>query len=260
MKILFIGDIVGSLGRNYAKEVLTTLKKSDNIALVVANADNLAHGRGATKSTVLECVNFGIDAFTGGDHLFHNKEFQNDIQSLQVARPANYYNPVSGKEYLIVKAKGYSFCVLSLVGSTFAGGNWKNVFFEAERVLNEIKRKKIKNIIVDIHSDLTSEKKALAYFLDGKVSAVLGTHTHVPTADCQVLEKGTGFVTDVGMVGSYDSVLGVKKEIIIGKFLSSLPEKFEWEEKGRVIFNSVLVDIDEKTGITRGVERRDFIG
>jgi len=259
MKILFIGDIVGSLGRRTAQRVLTTLKKRDNIALVVANADNLAHGRGATGSTIKECLDFGIDVFTGGDHLFHIKGFQDEISNLPIARPANFYAGTPGQGYFVAKALGYPFCIISLIGQTFGGENVENSFYAVSRVLTEIKRKKVKMILVDIHGDLTSEKNALGYFLDGKVSAVVGTHTHIPTCDQKILAGGTAFVTDAGMVGAYDSVLGVKKEIIVERFLSSLPSKFEWVEEGKAVFNSVLIDINENTGRARSIERRDFV-
>jgi metallophosphoesterase (TIGR00282 family) len=259
MKILFIGDIVGSLGRKTAKEVLTRLKKRDTIAIVVANADNLAHGRGATGLTIKECVDFGVDIFTGGDHLFHIKGFQDEISSLPIARPTNFYNPVPGKGYFVSQDTKYPFCVVSLIGSTFGGGNVENAFYAITRTLNDLAKKGIRNILVDIHGDLTSEKIALGYFLDGKVSAVVGTHTHVATCDQKILEKGTAFVTDVGMVGAYDSVLGVKKEIIIQRFLSSLPTKFEWVDTGKALFNSVLIDVDEKTGKAKSIERKDFV-
>ncbi|MBU1104303.1 YmdB family metallophosphoesterase [Candidatus Parcubacteria bacterium] len=260
IKVLFIGDIVGSLGRSTLQKVLPRLIVSDNINLVVANCDNLAHGRGATEQTIKETMGYGVDVFTGGDHIFDLKEFQNEIANLPVARAQNFLGDIPGMGYQLIK-KGfrYPFCVISLMGECFGGQNISNPFYAVSDLLRGLKRKKLSGILVDIHGDLTSQKVAMGHFLDGKVSAVVGTHTHIPTCDERILDKGTAFVTDAGMVGAQDSVLGVKKEIIISRFLDSLPHKFEWATEEPAVFNSVLITVDEKTGLATSIERKDII-
>jgi len=260
MKVLFIGDIVGSLGRNTIQKVLPSLITGSNINLVVANCDNIAHGRGATENTIKETMGYGVDVFTGGDHIFDLKNFTNEIANLPVARAQNFYKGTPGVGYqLVKKSLRYPFCVISLMGECFGGEQVDNAFYAVTELLRELKRKKLSGILVDIHGDMTSQKVALGYFLDGKVSSVVGTHTHIPTCDARVLDKGTAYITDVGMVGAQNSVLGVKKEIIIDRFLSSVHQKFEWEKEGSAVFNSVIITIDEKTGLASSIERKDIV-
>jgi len=259
MKILFIGDIVARLGRNTVKKVLPGLIKGDNINLVIANAENLAHGRGATEGTINETIGYGVNAFTGGDHIFHLKEFEFYIEKLPVIRPANFFEPCPGVGYKKIEVIGIKpILIVNLQGDTFARPNVKNPFHTIDQVLEEFNKSDLSGIIVDIHGDLTSEKVAMGHYLDGRVSAVVGTHTHIPTADNRVSAKGTAYVTDVGMVGAQNSILGVEKSIIIERFLSSTRKKFEWVESGPALFNSVLIDINENTAKAKNIERRDF--
>jgi len=257
MKLLFIGDIVGRCGRAKVKEILPRLKKDLMIDVVVACADNLAHGRGATKETIHEMMNIGVDFFTGGDHIFHNPEFADSIEDLPIVRPANFPGETPGYGYKVfdVGKQGH-LLLINLQGKTSFGGlgyQLENPFVVVDNILSGFPKEENLFSVVDFHADATSEKNALAFYLDGRVNAVLGTHTHIPTCDTRVLPKGTMFVTDVGMTGSIDSVLGVKADIIINSFLTALPQKFEWENTGTTAFRSVLLDLASGT-----IKRLDF--
>ena len=247
MKILFIGDIVAQPGRKAVEKVLPTLRSSDSIGLCLANAENLAHGRGATEGVIRDMMKVGVDYFTGGDHLFWQKGIEDVIDSLPVIRPANYPEGTSGKGYAVIDlgAKG-RVLLINLMGRAFFNLSTDDPFRAADRILKEHEGEKFEAIVVDFHAEATSEKMALGFYLDGRVTAVVGTHTHVPTCDCFVMPKGTMYVSDIGMTGNIDSVLGVKKEIIIKQMMSSMNQKFEWEEEGRTAFRSVLIDTDKK--------------
>ncbi|MFH1566157.1 MAG: TIGR00282 family metallophosphoesterase [bacterium] len=261
MKILFIGDIVGSLGRSTIANLLPFIKKGDSINLCLANSDNIAGGRGVTEKTVREVQSFGVDFFTSGDHIFDVKGFENDIKNLPfIVKPANFTTDSPGNEYGIFDlGKLGRFGIVSLLGRTFIKTNSECPFKKVSVILDRLEKEKLNGIFVDFHAEATSEKIAMGYFLDGRVTAVFGTHTHIPTADCRILPNGTAFVSDVGMVGALNSVLGVKKEIIINNFVSSLQEKFEWVKEGPAVFNSVILDYNEKKGKVVHIERRDIV-
>lgn len=253
MKVLFIGDIVASPGRKTVEKVLPILKRSDNIGLILANAENLAHGRGITESVITDMQLCGVDYFTGGDHMFWQKGIEDVIDKLPVIRPANYPEGTLGKGYTIIDAgKEGEILLINLMGRTFLNDRLNDPFRTADEILKKHAGKEFKAILVDFHAEATSEKMAMGFYLDGRVTAVVGTHTHVPTSDTMLLPKGTMFVSDIGMTGIIDSVLGVKKEIIIKQFLTAINQKFEWEETGRCAFRSVVIDTDKKT-----IERLD---
>lgn len=256
MKILFIGDIVAKPGRDAVKEVLPGLIKEHSFDLVIANAENLAHGRGATELTIKEMINAGVNFFTGGDHLFWHKDFEDVIDSLPVIRPANYPGRTPGKGFGTLKTStGKNVLVINLIGRTsFSAINsyLDDPFKKADEILSSVDTASFDAILVDFHAEATSEKYALGFYLDGRVTALLGTHTHVPTCDNIFLPKGTMYITDIGMTGNYDSVLGVKKDIIINSFLTAHNQRFEWEEAGRKAFRSVILDMDKNT-----IERLD---
>lgn len=258
MELLFLGDIVGRLGRRCVQKVLPDLKKAGNINLVLANAENIASGRGASAGTVNEVIGYGVDYLTGGNHLFRYAEFANEINNLPVLRPANYMPSAPGRGCVIYdQGQLGRFLLINLEGRVAMKGNKDCPFRTADRILEEMGREKLAGIIVDIHAEVTSEKVALGQYLDGRVSAVIGTHTHVPTADAQILPGGTAYVTDVGMVGAKKSVLGVKSEIIFRSYLESTPQKFEWVKEGPAVFQSVRVVIDESTGLATAIKRVD---
>ena len=259
MKILFIGDIVGKLGRKTVGKVLPKLKKDDNINLVIANAENIAHGRGATKAKIEEVQAYGINYFTSGNHIFWQRKFLDEIDNLPVLRPANYPEDLPGKGYAEIDLgrKGRVF-LINLSGIANIKGPVYCPFRTVDRILEEAEGQDYKAIIVDFHAELTSEKVAMGWYLDGRASLVVGTHTHVPTADARILPGGTAYVTDVGMIGARDSVLGVEKEIIIRYQMNPLPERFEWVEEGSSVFNSVLVKIG-KDGKGKRIKRVDEV-
>ncbi len=257
MRILFLGDIVGSLGRATTAKVLPGLRKRDRVNLVLANAENIAHGRGATRSTIEETLSYGVDYFTGGNHIFWHKSFNDEIEHLPVLRPANYPSQTPGKGYAIVDlGKLGRVLVVSLLGRVFMRDMADDPFVRVDEILKKYEGEDLAARVVDFHAESTSEHEALGFYLDGRVTAMVGTHTHVGTVDARVLPKGTAYVTDVGMVGSLDSVLGVKKEIIIRNFVSALPQKFEWEEEGEAVFNSVLIETEEG-GLAKSIKRID---
>jgi len=253
LKVLFIGDIVGSPGRKAAKEMISKLKKEEQIDFCIANGENAAGGSGITYVIAQELYNSGVDGITMGNHTWSKNEILNFIESdNKLARPANYPEDLPGKGYAILNGKNGKLAIVNLLGRIYMD-NIDCPFKAVDRVLEQVK-KEVKAVIVDFHAEATSEKTAMAWYLDGRVSAVLGTHTHVQTADERILPFGTGYITDVGMTGPCDGVIGVNKEIIIKKFLTSMPQRFE-VAKGRVAFNAVLLDVEEKSGKTTSIRR-----
>jgi len=246
MKILFIGDIVGSPGRSAVKSALATINKSD-FDFIIANCENLAHGKGITLQTLSEMTAAGVDFFTSGDHIFWNEEYGMNAQNLPIIRPCNYPSNVYGKTHQILTSKnGKRLLVINAMGRTFLNERLDDPFTGIETLLNS-NYGQYDYSLVDFHAEATSEKAAMGFYLDGRVSAVLGTHTHVPTCDQRVLPEGTLFVSDVGMCGNIDSVLGVKKEIILNLYLTGLNQRFEWENSGKKAFRSVIINLENKT-------------
>ncbi|WP_206811871.1 TIGR00282 family metallophosphoesterase [Paradesulfitobacterium ferrireducens] len=252
MKILFVGDIVGNPGRQAVKIFLQDVQKEYQIDVTIANAENAAGGNGLTPQIAQELFDAGIQFMTMGNHVWDQRSIMDYIENEQrLIRPANYPLGAPGKGYGYIRSGGKKIGVLNLSGRVYMTP-LEDPFVGAIRLINQIQQE-TPNIIVDFHAEATSEKQALGWFLDGKVSAVLGTHTHVQTADARLLAEGTAYITDVGMTGPRDSVLGVKKEIIIKRFLTQMPVKFELAP-GPVQFNAVILDIDENTGKTRSIE------
>lgn len=257
MRIFLIGDIVGNGGVEYLRTHLGSIKKLKNIDFVVANAENSTPvGKGISKEVANTLYSCGVDVMTMGNHTFNNKEIYELFEdNFPVIRPANMPPMTEGEGYVISEANGYKIAVISLLGRVFME-NMDCPFRTADKIIDVIKDKS-DIIIVDIHAEATSEKLAMGYYLDGKVSVVFGTHTHVQTADEKILENGTAYITDVGMTGCHDGVLGVKKEIIIKKFLTSLPQRHETVNDNPVL-NGLIVDVDESTGKATNVERIQF--
>jgi len=254
VKILFIGDIVGKPGRKAISALLPGIVGQYGVDVVIANCENAAGGFGVTRKIVDELYRNEIDILTSGNHIWDKKEtidFIDDYKAL--LRPANYPEGTAGKGSTVIDTRlGISLGVLNLEGRVFMKP-LDCPFRVAGREIEELKHK-TDIIIVDMHAEATSEKEALGWFLDGKVSAVLGTHTHVQTADERVLPGGTAYITDVGMTGSSDSVLGIKKEMALERFLTLLPNRFD-VAKGNVQLHGVLIDIDNKTGKGLSIER-----
>ncbi len=252
MQILYIGDIVGRPGRDAIRMLLPELQKEYRLDLVVANAENASGGRGLTKDTADELFDCGIHFLTMGNHVWDQKDILKFIDSeRRLIRPANYPRGVPGKGYGTVINKGIKTGIINLSGRIFLPP-LENPFTMVIPLINQIAAE-TPVILVDFHAEATSEKVALGWMLNGKVSAVVGTHTHIQTADARILDQGTAYITDVGMTGPRDSVLGIKKEIVINGFLTQMPTKFE-VAGGIVQLNAVLIDIDERTGKAQRIE------
>lgn len=249
IKILFIGDIVGRPGRGVVKNILSDIKAKEEIDLCFANGENLAAGKGMTYAKYQEMIEAGIDYFTTGNHIWNNDdiiEHLNDSDT-KILRPLNYSEDSPGRGM----AQIGDIILVNLEGRVFMNESLADPFRKAADLAERFPDK---IIIIDFHAEATSEKIALGYFLNGKISALVGTHTHVQTADEKILDKGTAYITDLGMTGPADSVLGVKKEIIIEKFLTSLPQSHK-VASGDTIFNAVVIEIDTKTKKTRKIKR-----
>jgi hypothetical protein len=254
VKILVIGDIVGRPGRAIVQKTLVPLRDRHGIDLVVANCENVAGGAGVTPGTAEELFRAGVDVLTSGNHVWRKKE-ANELLKMdpRIVRPANYPNGAPGSGSTVVESLGgQKVGVLNVMGRVFMEPI-DCPFRAAERELERL-RLVTPVVVVDMHAEATSEKVAMGWFLDGKVSIVFGTHTHIPTADARVLPKGTGFITDVGMTGPYDSVIGRKVDQILDRFLKQVPVRSEVAE-GNLQLHGLLADVDEKTGRARGVER-----
>lgn len=246
MNILFIGDIFGNPGRNAIRVFLKDLKEEYRVDVTIANAENSAGGKGLTRDIANELLAAGIDFLTMGNHVWDQRSITSFIDNEpRLIRPANYPIGAPGKGYGIIRAAGQKVGVLNLSGRVYLPP-LDDPFSLSIRWITEL-AKETPIIVVDIHAEATSEKMALGWFLDGKVTAVLGTHTHVQTADARLLDHGTAYITDVGMTGPRDSVLGVKKELIINRFLTQLPVKFE-AASGPIQINAVVINVDESTG------------
>ncbi len=257
LKILFIGDIVARPGRRSVQSVLPKLKEKEKIDLVIGNVENLSGGKGITRETIYEMIEAGVDIFTSGNHVFFGDEYEellNDL-SLQIIRPINYLGEIPGKGKIEITKNKNKIVIINLEGMHGIDTPVENPFIAIDRTLSKIDKDTI--VLLDFHADLTSEKRAIGFFVDGKIQAYFGTHTHVPTADLQILPKGTFYVSDVGMTGNHHSVLGVKKEIIIDRFIKPFPQRFEWEYDGEKVFNSVCVEIKNQQVVK--YQRCDFV-
>jgi len=256
LKIFFIGDIVGSPGRKIVHDRLADILSQRHIDLCIANGENSASGFGITPRLAEELFSEGIEVLTGGNHIWDRKEILDFFpHEPRLLRPANFPKGSPGSGLYVGEKNGVPYAVLNLQGRTFMAPI-DDPFRGAECELAKIPHH-VKVIIVDMHAETTSEKQAMGWFLDGKVSAVLGTHTHVATADNHVLPKGTAYITDVGMTGPHDSVIGMDKHGIIQRFLDAMPARFTVAE-GDVQMNTVLLDIDESSGRARSIERLNF--
>jgi hypothetical protein len=256
MNILVIGDVVGSPGRAILAKALPLVFRKYEVDYCIANVENAAGGFGVTKEVCDEFLDAGVDCLTSGNHIWDKKEILGVVDLIpQLLRPLNYPEGQPGRGSHVGKAKrsGVPVATLNLSCRVFMQGALDDPFklglAEVERL-----RQEAKVVIVDIHGEASSEKTAMGHWLDGKVSAVLGTHTHVPTCDHRLLPKGTAYCTDLGMTGPYDSVIGVEKDAILRRFLTGMPTRFE-TAKGDPRFAAAVVDVDPETGRARGIDR-----
>jgi len=247
-----IGDVMGRPGRRAVKGLLPILRREFDIDLVIVNGENAANGRGITAPIVDEFLSFGIDVITSGNHIWDQKETASFIDTeIPLLRPLNYPDGVPGRGYLVVG----DVLVVNLMGRVFMN-DLECPFRTFDHLLESLPERP-KTVFVDFHAEATSEKVAFGWYLDGRVSAVVGTHTHVPTADTRILPGGTAYVTDVGMVGPSRSVIGVEIDAVIARFLTQMPHALPVAQDGSVLFNSVLVEVDEATGKAKSIQRVD---
>jgi len=255
MKILFIGDVVGKPARIYLKEFLPSLREKLNLDFIIANGENAAGGSSITRDTARDLFSSGIEVVTTGDHIFKKKESREVLENFDVVRPLNYGNLAAGRGYLIKTIKGIKVGVINLLGRVFMQPV-DCPFKAVEGILEDVK-KEAKIIVVDMHAEATSEKLAIVHFLSGKVSAVMGTHTHIPTADERIIDNYTAYITDTGMTGSFDSILGRQKQQIIERFVTNMPVRFDLAQ-GDVRIQGVLIEIDQATGKALSIERVEY--
>jgi len=247
--ILTIGDIIGRPGRQAVNKLLPGLQEQYRLDLVIANAENVAGGLGVTPTTAIELMDAGVDVLTSGNHIWAQKEIIPCLDSeMPILRPLNYPPGVPGRGYII---KGQAM-VVNLIGRTFMG-DFDCPFRAMDKLLAQLEPKP-PVIIVDFHAEATSEKMAMGRYLDGRVSAVLGTHTHVGTIDAQLLPQGTAYVTDIGMTGPIDSIIGDETETVLQRFLTAIPHRLS-VGKGKTMFNAVLIRVDDKSGKAISIDR-----
>jgi len=254
LKLLFVGDVIGKPGRRVLRNLLPRLVDHHRADYVVVNVENSAGGFGVTPEVLREIADLSIDVYTTGNHVWDKKEGVEILdRTPNLLRPANYPEGNVGKGlYVGETAAGIPVAVINLEGMVFMN-NLESPFRTADRLLKGLDPK-VKVILVDFHAEATSEKQAMAFYLDGRVSAVLGTHTHVPTADERILPNGTALQTDVGMTGPYESVIGMRVDKVLKRFLLQTPSSFEVAKRDVRLAGTVL-DIDETTGKARGIER-----
>ncbi len=251
MRILAVGDIIGRPGRRAVKSLVPGLRRDLRLDLVIANAENAAGGKGLTSATAGELLQSGVDVLTSGNHIWAQREIIPYLDGdLPLMRPLNYSPYVPGRGFMWWEG----ILIVNLAGRTFMG-DADCPFRAMDAFLAGLKVRPL-TVIVDFHAEATSEKNAMGRYLDGRVGAVLGTHTHVGTADPRILPKGTGYITDIGMVGPLDSIIGDDTEDVIRRFLTQLPHRLS-VGKGPVVFNSVLVEIEESTGKAISIARVD---
>ncbi len=259
MKILFLGDIVAKLGRHTVGQILPDLIKKNDIDLVIANAENSAHGKGTTPDVIKELQSYGVSYFTGGNHIFWQKDLLEQMDNLPLVRPANYINaPGKGYDTIDLGAKG-QVLIINLVGMVFMQSTVTlNPFIHIDNILSSLNLDYYKAIIVDFHAEASSEKVLMGHYLDGRVTALVGTHWHVPTADNRILEKGTAYVSDIGMIGAENESLGMSKEIAFERVKTPVPQKSEWVEEGKAVFNSVLIETTNVGVKAKSIVRLDY--
>ena len=255
MKILFSGDIAWNTGRAALAAALPVIKKERGpFDFIVVNCENAAHGKGMTDKIFRDFISLGVDAMTSGNHIWDKPAFFQTLDSdLRIFRPANYSKQCPGRGHGVIEKKGKKLGILNLEGQVFMPPI-DSPFSCADDLIEEMKNQYGENlpVLVDFHAEATSEKQAMSYYLDGKASAVIGTHTHVQTADARILRHGTAYISDAGMTGGHEGILGVKYESVMQRFLTGLPCKFEPSEDGAA-FNGVVLEIDEATGLALSI-------
>ncbi len=253
MNILAVGDIVGSIGVTELQKRLKKIKKEYNIDFCIVNGENAADGMGITEKNFKDILLSGADCVTMGNHTWGKKEIFKFIDDPKIIRPANYPEGVCGKGYGIYLVNGKKICVINAIGRAEINIMTDNPFLVVNSIIEKVKND-VDIIILDFHAEATAEKKAMAYYLDGKITAMFGTHTHVQTGDEQILEKGTAYITDIGMTGPKKSIIGMETEVALKRFLTSLPEKYK-VATGEAIFNGVVFKINDENNKVEKIKR-----
>ncbi len=253
MKILAVGDIVGSSGIKELKKILSGLIETENIDFTIVNGENSADGFGITQKNFDDILSESVDVITMGNHTWGKKDIFKFIDDPRILRPANYPKGVVGKGYNIYNCKDKKIAVINLLGRAEINILTENPFLIAREIVNKIKDK-VDMIFIDFHAEATGEKIPLGYYLDGEVTAVYGTHTHVQTSDEKILPKGTAYITDIGMTGPKNSVLGMDINVAIKRLTTALPEKYKIAE-GECIFNGVIFEVDDNTCKVKKIRR-----
>ncbi|MGY0691632.1 TIGR00282 family metallophosphoesterase [Virgibacillus sp. FSP13] len=254
MKILFIGDVVGSPGRDMVQEYLPKLKEKYRPHMTIVNGENAASGKGITEKIYKQFLEWGAQVITMGNHTWDKKDIFEFIDDAKyMVRPANFPEDTPGKGLVFYNLNGTEIAVINMQGRTFLPP-LDDPFRKIDKLIAEA-QKRTNIIFLDFHAEATSEKQAMGWYVDGRVSAVVGTHTHTQTADDRILPQGTAYITDVGMTGPYDAILGTERQAVLNKFLTNLPVRFEVDKKGRTQLNGFLVTINDKTGLASNVER-----
>lgn len=254
MKVMLVGDVIGRPGRRAFQKYTRQLRQEKGVDVVIVNGENSAGGKGLTRRSVDELYQGGADVITSGNHVWDKRDVLEFIDREPfLIRPANYPEGAPGKGYCLYPWKAKNIAVLNLSGCALMPA-LDSPFQKVEDLLREIKGE-ADIIFLDFHAETTSEKMAMGWYLDGRVNGVVGTHTHIQTADARILPKGTAYITDLGMVGPWNSVLGVKTDIILQKFLTARPQRFDVEDKGPMVYSAVIVTIDERTNATQDIER-----
>ena len=253
MRILFIGDIVGKVGRNAIAEYLPKIKQSYRPTVSIVNAENAAHGKGLTEKLYKQLLRDGVDFMTMGNHTYGQREIYDFIDDAnRMVRPANFPSEAPGVGMRFIQINDIKLAIINLQGRSFMQ-DIDDPFKKADQLIEEAK-KETNFIFVDFHAETTSEKNAMGWYLDGRVSAVVGTHTHIQTSDERVLPNGTGYITDVGMTGYCDGILGINRDEVIERFITSLPQRHVVPDDGRSVLSGVIIDLD-KDGKTKQIER-----
>ena len=253
MNILAVGDIVGEVGVKELQKRLQKVKQKYNVDFTIVNGENTAEGMGITEKNFKDILAAGADTVTMGNHTWGKKEIFKFIDNPKLIRPANYPKEVCGKGYNVYRCKDKKIAVINALGRAEINIMLDNPFAVVKDIVDRIKNE-VNIIMFDFHAEATAEKKAMAYYLDGEITAIFGTHTHTQTADEQILEKGTAFITDIGMTGPKNGVIGMDKDAALKRFITSLPEKYKIAS-GEAIFNSVLFEIDDKTCKVKKITR-----
>lgn len=255
IKILFFGDVMAKPGREAVSKALPILREELKPDSVIVNIENMAHGQGISPDTIKEALKWGADAFTTGDHAWDNEQGIPFLESKDypIVRPANYPEGTPGRGYYTYQLGAWRIAVINLQGQVFFKNHPQNPFYYIDDLLNkpEIADADIK--LIDFHADASSEKRAFGWYVDGRVSAVFGTHTHVPTADAQILTKGTGYISDVGMNGNHNSAIGMDKEASIKRFTTQLRGKRSFDAEGPLEVGALLLTINPQTGKTEDI-------